>query len=82
MFFIGYERCSFLNGESVELRSVVTAVETLHAAQKYLCDGLMEICVEYLAEQLSNDNVLQILQRCRIYAPVPLGQHQLVSIEF
>jgi len=66
----------FLNGESVELRSVVTAVETLHAAQKYLCDGLMEICVQYLAEQLSTDNVLKILQRCSVYAPVP-SQDQL-----
>ena len=62
----------------MELRSVVTAVETLHAAQKYLCDGLMEICVQYLAEQLSTDNVLKILQRCSVYAPVP-SQDQLVS---
>lgn len=59
----------FLNGERVELRSVVTAVETLHAAEKYLCDGLMKICATYLASQLNPDNVLQIYQRARFYAP-------------
>ncbi len=60
---------SYLNGEKVELRSVVTAVETLHAAEKYICDGLMKICATYLAGQLSPDNVLQIYRRARFYAP-------------
>ena len=59
----------YLNGEPVELRTVVTAVETLHAAEKYLCDGLMKICATYLASQLTADNVLPIYQSARLYAP-------------
>lgn len=61
--------CSYLNGEKVELRSVVTAVETLHAAEKYLCHGLLKDCVQYLASQLTIDNVLPILRRTRLYTP-------------
>ena len=53
----------------MELRSVVTAVETLHAAEKYLCQGLVKECVHYLASQLNTENVLQIFQRTRLYVP-------------
>jgi hypothetical protein len=58
---------SFLYGETVELRSVTTAMETLHAAEKYLCDGLMKISATYLAGQLNPENVLYIYQRTCMY---------------
>ncbi|EFX70969.1 hypothetical protein DAPPUDRAFT_327656 [Daphnia pulex] len=64
---------SFLYGETVELRSVSTAMETLHAAEKYLCEGLMKICATYLADQLNTENVLYIYQRTCMY---PEAGHQ------
>ncbi|KAK4027169.1 hypothetical protein OUZ56_016181 [Daphnia magna] len=64
---------SFLYGETVELRSVMTALETLHAAEKYLCDGLMKICATYLVGQLNPQNVLFIYQRTSMY---PEADHQ------
>ena len=58
-----------MNGESktIELGSVATAVKTLHTAEKYLCDGLLKLCVSYLSSQLNTENVFQILQAVRIY---------------
>lgn len=68
---------SFLSGETVELRSVLTALETLHAAEKYLCDGLMKICATYLAGQLNAENVLHIYQRTSLYPSA--GEEQSLS---
>ena len=65
-----------MSGETIELRSVLTAMETLHAAEKYLCEGLMKICANYLANQLNADNVLHIYQRTCLY---PLAKLQHLS---
>jgi hypothetical protein len=48
-------------------------METLHAAEKYLCEGLMKICATYLADQLNTENVLYIYQRTCMY---PEAGHQ------
>ena len=48
-------------------------METLHAAEKYLCDGLMKICATYLVGQLNPENVLYIYQRTCMY---PEAGHQ------
>lgn len=41
---------------------------TLYAANKYLCPDLVEICVKYLDENLTKNNVLQIYQHVRLYS--------------
>lgn len=55
----------------------MTALETLHAAEKYLCDGLMKICATYLAGQLNSENVLYIYQRTSMYPEA--SHHQSLS---
>lgn len=65
---------SFLYGETVELRSALTALETLHAAEKYLCGGLAKICATYLANQLNQENVLYVYQRTCMYHQVDNSQ--------
>ena len=74
MVLLNYPKLSFLSGETIELRSVLTAMETLHAAEKYLCDGLMKICANYLANQLNADNVLHIYQRICMYPLATMQQ--------
>lgn len=45
----------------------MTALETLHAAEKYLCEGLMKLCATYLVGQLNSENVLYVYQRICMY---------------
>ncbi len=52
-------------------------METLHAAEKYLCEGLMKICATYLADQLNTENVLYIYQRTCMY---PEAGHQISGL--
>ncbi|XP_065580730.1 BTB/POZ domain-containing protein 6-like isoform X3 [Artemia franciscana] len=66
----GFENLiKFLHFEPVDLRSVHTAVATLHASQQYLCSELTECCVDYLGKNLTISNVLQVLQHVLLYCP-------------
>lgn len=53
--------------ETVNLQSVMTALTTLYAAHKYMCPGLAKIVVKYLKENLTEKNVLLVLQHICLY---------------
>lgn len=57
----------FLYGKDVKFLSASTALSTLYAAHKYLCSGLIELCVKYLDENLNTKNVLEIYSHARLY---------------
>ena len=57
----------------------MTALETLHAAEKYLCEGLMKLCATYLAGQLNSENVLYVYQRICMYPQA--GNRENVPID-
>eukprot|EP00095_Tigriopus_kingsejongensis_P003215 snap_masked-scaffold699_size109694-processed-gene-0.7 protein:Tk03215 transcript:snap_masked-scaffold699_size109694-processed-gene-0.7-mRNA-1 annotation:"btb poz domain-containing protein 2" len=67
----------YLYNETVQLQSVMTALTTLYAAHKYMCPGLAKIVVKYLKENLSEKNVLLVLQHICLYCaganPQPLS---------
>ena len=63
LFFIS----RYLYNETVNLQSVMTALTTLYAAHKYMCPGLAKIVVKYLKENLSEKNVLFVLQHICLY---------------
>ncbi|TRY68355.1 hypothetical protein TCAL_04127 [Tigriopus californicus] len=72
-----YQR--YLYNETVQLQSVMTALTTLYAAHKYMCPGLAKIVVKYLKENLSEKNVLLVLQHICLYCSVvneQQGQHE------
>lgn len=48
----------------------MTALTTLYAAHKYMCPGLAKIVVKYLKENLSEKNVLLVLQHICLYCSV------------
>lgn len=52
---------------SVELKSVVTALETLGLANKYMCVELVNECIVYLTRNLTVDTVLMVYQAARLY---------------
>lgn len=58
----------YLYKEDVQMLSIPTALHTLSAAIKYLCGGLVRICVEYLDSQLNHTSVLEIYSHVRIYS--------------
>eukprot|EP00094_Tigriopus_californicus_P004281 TCALIF_04127-PA protein Name:"Similar to btbd6 BTB/POZ domain-containing protein 6 (Xenopus tropicalis)" AED:0.00 eAED:0.00 QI:0/0.66/0.5/0.75/0.33/0.75/4/1431/621 len=69
----------YLYNETVQLQSVMTALTTLYAAHKYMCPGLAKIVVKYLKENLSEKNVLLVLQHICLYCSVvneQQGQHE------
>ena len=57
----------YLYNESVTLHSVTTALNTLYAAHKYMCPGLAKKVVEYLQENLTEVNVLLVLQHICLF---------------
>ncbi|KAK6634246.1 hypothetical protein RUM44_004857 [Polyplax serrata] len=58
----------YLYGRKVFFQSASTALSTLYAAHKYLCSGLIELCVKYLDENLNTKNVIEIYTHARLYA--------------
>lgn len=50
----------YLYKEEVVIQSVPTALSTFYAAQKYLCPGLMKLCITYLDQKLDVSNALQV----------------------
>merc|ERR1719264_297607 len=57
----------YLYNESVQLQSVMTALTTLYAAHKYMCPGLAKVAVKYLRANLSEKNVLLVMQHICLY---------------
>ena len=51
---------SYLYGQDVSIQSLQTAFETLYAALKYQCAGLLRLCVTYLDSKLDDTTVLEI----------------------
>ncbi|KAL0270986.1 UNVERIFIED_CONTAM: hypothetical protein PYX00_008238 [Menopon gallinae] len=58
-----------LYGKEIKFKSVSTALYTLYAAHKYLCFDLVKLCVDYLQENLTVDNVLEIFKYVNFYTP-------------
>lgn len=52
---------------TVELKSVATALETLGLANKYMCVDLVDVCIAYLTRNLTVDTVLIVYQAARLY---------------
>ncbi|XP_050533221.1 BTB/POZ domain-containing protein 2-like isoform X2 [Daktulosphaira vitifoliae] len=57
----------FMYKNQVELKSVVTALETLALANKYMCVDLVDECISYLTRNLTVDTVLMVYQAARLY---------------
>lgn len=51
----------------VELKSVMTALETLGLANKYMCVDLVDECIVYLTRNLTVDTVLMVYRAARLY---------------
>ncbi|EEB18556.1 bpb/poz domain containing protein, putative [Pediculus humanus corporis] len=58
----------YLYGKEVNIQSASTALNILYAAHKYLCSGLIQVCVKYLDENMNEKNVLEIYTHARLYA--------------
>ena len=58
-----------LYGEKPQIRSEQTCLQTMYAANKYLCTSLFLHCVECLDNFLRPDNVLRIMQAIRCFVP-------------
>uniref|UniRef100_A0A0A9WD89 BTB/POZ domain-containing protein 2 n=1 Tax=Lygus hesperus TaxID=30085 RepID=A0A0A9WD89_LYGHE len=56
----------YLYKEEVVIQSVPTALSTFYAAQKYLCPGLMKLCITYLDQTLDVSNALQVFEFIRM----------------
>lgn len=52
---------NFIYTDKVEIRSIEEALELLYAAKKYLLDELTDICITYVQDHLSIDNIITIL---------------------
>lgn len=65
----------YLYKESVQLKSVSTALHTLYAAFKYQCGGLVRICVMYLDSQLDSSSVLEVYRHLRVYYNPTVSPH-------
>lgn len=57
----------YLYNENIDLPSVMTALTTLYAAHKYMCPGLAKEVVTYLKSNLTENNVLLVLQHICLY---------------
>ncbi|XP_015369479.1 PREDICTED: BTB/POZ domain-containing protein 2-like isoform X2 [Diuraphis noxia] len=57
----------FMYKNTVELKSVVTALETLGLANKYMCVDLVDECIVYLTRNLTVDTVLMVYHAARLY---------------
>ncbi|KAK8721173.1 hypothetical protein OTU49_012886 [Cherax quadricarinatus] len=51
------------------IQSIESALITLQVAIQYLCPELAEMCVEYITQHLSVNNVLRVLQEVYRYCP-------------
>nr|CAD7432923.1 unnamed protein product [Timema monikensis] len=58
----------YMYREEVHLQSVATALSTLQAANKYMCDGLVHTCIEYLDLHLDTATVIDVYQVVNMYA--------------
>nr|CAD7267241.1 unnamed protein product [Timema shepardi] len=58
----------YMYREDVLLQSVATALSTLQAANKYMCDGLVHTCIEYLDLHLDTTTVIDVYQVVNMYA--------------
>ncbi|XP_050443824.1 BTB/POZ domain-containing protein 2-like isoform X2 [Adelges cooleyi] len=57
----------YMYKNQVELKSVVTALETLALANKYMCVDLVDECIGYLTRNVAVDTVLMVYQAARLY---------------
>lgn len=57
----------FMYNNKVELKSVMTALETLGLANKYMLVNLVVECILYLTHNLTVDTVLMVYQVARLY---------------
>lgn len=57
----------YLYGQPVSLSSVGTARATLEVAHRYLCPGLLKVCVNYLDQNLTPRSVLEVFQNLRYF---------------
>lgn len=58
----------FMYKDTVDLKSVLTALETLGLANKYMCVGLVDECIVYLTRNLTVDTVLMVYRAARLYS--------------
>lgn len=66
----------FMYQNKVELKSVVTALETLRLANKYMCVKLVVECVLYLTCNLTVDTVLMVYEAARLYGGQSAPRHE------
>ncbi|VVC40886.1 BTB/POZ domain,SKP1/BTB/POZ domain,BTB/Kelch-associated [Cinara cedri] len=57
----------FMYKNTVELKSVATALETLALADKYMCVELVHECIVYLTRNLTVGTVLPVYHAARLY---------------
>lgn len=58
----------FMYKDTVDLKSVLTALETLGLANKYMCVGLVDECIIYLTRNLTVDTALMVYRAARLYS--------------
>lgn len=66
----------FMYKNAVELKSVVTALETLGLANKYMCVDLVDECIVYLTRNMTVDTVLMVYQAARLYGGQTAPRHE------
>ena len=54
--------CSFMKGDTVKFKSVLTALAVIYAAQKYMVKKIDNIALKFINKNLHCDNVLMVLQ--------------------
>lgn len=52
---------NFIYTDKIELKSIEEALELLYAAKKYLLDELTDMCITYVKDHISIDNIITIL---------------------
>ncbi|XP_013188807.1 BTB/POZ domain-containing protein 2 [Amyelois transitella] len=65
---------NYIYTDNVEIISIEQAFELLYASRKYLLEHLSEMCIAYIKENISIDNVIEILNY-----PEYLQDKQLIS---
>ncbi|KAM3964677.1 kelch-like protein 41a [Aphomia sociella] len=65
---------NYIYTDKVEISSVEQAFELLYASRKYLLQSLIDMCITYIQENISVDNVIEILNY-----PENLHGKQLIS---
>ena len=53
---------SFMKGDTVKFKSVLTALAVIYAAQKYMVKKIDNIALKFINKNLTRDNVLMVLQ--------------------